>query len=112
IVLGCTVSQLNDTAKTKFTQLKDYTESKIKKDGPVLQLDRTSKFGYKKALNYKIVVNWEIAEHKSQGTMQMGMSMGDIENFWYFDLNGEKGIEKCKTLFEALKEVPYKTKTY
>ena len=36
--------------------------------------DKSIKFGYKNALSYKIIVNWEIAEHKSQGTMQLAMA--------------------------------------
>jgi LmbE family N-acetylglucosaminyl deacetylase len=112
IVLGCTVTQKTDTAKNKYTQLKDYSESKLKKDVAAFQMDRTTKFGFKKSLDYKVIVNWEIAEHKSQGTMQLAMNMGDIENFWFFDINDNSGIEKCKKLFEELKKVPYPSKTY
>jgi LmbE family N-acetylglucosaminyl deacetylase len=111
IVLGCTVTQKNDTAKNKFSQLKDYSESKLK-DAMPFQVDRTAKFGFKKSLDYKVIVNWEIAEHKSQGTMQLAMNMGDIENFWYFDINEASGMEKCRKLFEELKKVPYPSKTY
>jgi hypothetical protein len=75
-------------------------------------LDRTTKFGFKNSLDYRIIVNWEIAEHKSQGTMQLGMNHGDYENFWYFKLNDDAGIEKTRKLFDALKKVPYPSKTY
>lgn len=119
IVLGATVTELSvmnknvaDTTKKVFTQLKDYAETKIKKDAPVFQVDRKAKFGFKNSLSYKVIVNWEIAEHKSQGTMQLAMNMGDLENFIYFDINADAGIEKTKALFEELKKVPYKTKTY
>lgn len=63
-------------------------------------------------LNYQIVVNWEIAEHKSQGVMQLGMNYGDYEQFFYFALNGKKGLEKTRQLFEQLKIIPYPEKTY
>lgn len=112
VILGCTISSKTDTSKTEFAQLKDYTETKIKKDVPQFQFDRTVGFGFKKALNYKIIVNWEIAEHKSQGTMQLGMNQGDFENFWYFDINGNAGVDKCKQFFEALKVIPYPSKMY
>lgn len=112
IILGVTLTSKNDTIKNKFEQLKDYTESKINKSAPIFQMDRTTKFGFKKMLNYKIIVNWEIAEHKSQGVMQLGMGFGDIENFYYYDINNEAGIEKCKQFFEALKANPYPSKTY
>lgn len=112
IILGCTVSSKTDTSKTEFSQLKDYTETKIKNGVTPFQFDRTVGFGFKKSLNYKVIVNWEIAEHKSQGSMQLGMNQGDFENFWYFDINDVAGIEKCKQFFEALKVIPYPSKTY
>ena len=37
---------------------------------PVITFHRDSSFGYRNALNYQIVVNWVIAEHKSQGLFQ------------------------------------------
>ncbi|MCX6274437.1 MAG: PIG-L family deacetylase [Bacteroidetes bacterium] len=112
IVLGVSDSNKDDTVHTTFEQLKDYKETAIDKNAPLFTLDRTTKFGFKKSLDYKVIVNWEIAEHKSQGTMQLAMNRGDFENFWYFKINGNKGIEKTRLLFEELKKVPYPTKTY
>lgn len=112
IVLGVSVSNKEDTVLTAFEQLKDYKETAIDKNAPIFTMDRTTKFGFKKTLDYKVIVNWEIAEHKSQGTMQLAMNRGDFENFWYFKINGDKGIEKTRLLFEELKKVPYPTKTY
>jgi hypothetical protein len=51
-------------------------------------------------------VNWVIAEHKSQGTMQLLMNRGDIECFWYFDANGPAGQERVADLFEQLRPDP------
>ena len=102
----------DDTIHTAFEQLKDYKETAIRKNTPLFTLDRTVKFGYKNSLDYKVIVNWEIAEHKSQGTMQLAMNRGDYENFWYFNINGDRGIEKTTQLFEELKKVPYPSKTY
>jgi len=112
IVLGVGYATKQDTLKQTFTQLKDYTETKTLADTAMFRLDRTTPFSYKNALNYKIIVNWEIAEHKSQGTMQLAMNMGDYEDFWYFTINGPAGMQKCKELFDRLKVVPYKPKTY
>lgn len=111
IVLGVSGSSHKDTTTTKFEQLKDYTETKVEK-GAIYSFDKSVPFGYKNKLSYKIVVNWEIAEHKSQGTMQLAMNYGDLENYWYFAMNGADGKEKCKAFFESLKKVPYKTKEY
>jgi LmbE family N-acetylglucosaminyl deacetylase len=112
IVLGMSGSTKSDTGSLSFEQLKDYTETKIMKDAPVFAFDKSKPFGYNIKLTYKIIVNWEIAEHKSQGTMQLAMNQGDYENYWYFAINGSDGIAKCKALFEELKKVPYKTKVY
>jgi hypothetical protein len=59
-----------------------------------------------------MIVNWATAEHKSQGTVQVSGDLNDLENFWYFDINGEKGIQKTRQLFEELKQIPYKAKEY
>jgi LmbE family N-acetylglucosaminyl deacetylase len=112
IVLGVTAAAKNDTSKFSFTQLKDYTETKVEGSAPMFFFDKSVKFGFRNALSYKIIVNWEIAEHKSQGTMQLAMNQGDLEQFWYFTMNGEKGKEKCRKFFEQLKVIPYPVKTY
>jgi LmbE family N-acetylglucosaminyl deacetylase len=112
LVLGLTGSSLKDTSGIIFNQLKDYTETKVTGNGPMFSFDKTKTFGFKNQLTYKIIVNWEIAEHKSQGTMQLAMNYGDYENFWYFTLNAPEGIAKCKALFEELKKIPYKAKQY
>ena len=112
IILGVTGSSKTDTTVTHFSQLKSYPDTKVVGDTALYRFDMSAPFGYKGALNYKIIVNWEIAEHKSQGTMQLYMNHGDYENFWYFDINPAYGREKCAKLFEELKKIPYKTPTY
>ena len=112
IIMGVSVSSKTDTAIQKFTQLKSYTETKINADTAQYRFDRSAPFGYKGKLNYKIVVNWEIAEHKSQGTMQLAMNMGDYENFWFFALNKPEDKAKCNTFFDRLKTISYKTREY
>ncbi len=112
IILGVTGASKEDTIKLNYTQLKNYTETKIEGNGPMYSFDKSVQFGYKNSLSYKIIVNWEIAEHKSQGTMQLAMNHGDYEQFWYFSMNGEEGKIKCQKLFEELKSIPYKLKTY
>ncbi len=102
VVLGMSVAKKGAEGQTKFTELVGYPITKITEAMPAFSFDRTQGFGYKHRLNYKIIVNWEIAEHKSQGAMQLGMNEGDIEQFWYFDLNAADGRATTKTLFDAL----------
>jgi N-acetylglucosamine malate deacetylase 2 len=51
-------------------------------NGPALSFDRTARFGYHEAMNYQIVANWVIAEHKSQGLFQMDCGKHELEEFW------------------------------
>ena len=112
IILCVSDSMKHDTSHFVFKGLKGYPETMPKKNMASFVFDRTMKFGYKDKLNYKIITNWEIAEHKSQGVMQMGMGYGDYENFWYYDMNAESGIAKTRALFDALKINHYKTRNY
>lgn len=112
VVLGGGIGRKADTVIQRFSQLKNYSETRTLTDTAMFSFDRTVKFGVKSSLDYRIIVNWEIAEHKSQGTMQLAMNMGDYEQFWYFALNGTAGLAKTRALFERLKVVPYKTRVY
>jgi LmbE family N-acetylglucosaminyl deacetylase len=112
IILGGSFAEKKDTSVLRFTELSGYPVTKIKAGAPMFTFDRTTKFGFKNMLDYKIIANWEIAEHKSQGAMQLGMNRGDYENFWYYDINDAGGIKKTTDLFNKLKIVNYKVKTY
>jgi LmbE family N-acetylglucosaminyl deacetylase len=112
IILGVSGSSKTDTAMQRFQQLKSYTETKMDGDTALYKFDMSVPFGYKGMLNYKIIVNWEIAEHKSQGAMQLYMNHGDYEDFWYFAINNPSGKAKCTALFEQLKRIPYQTRVY
>jgi hypothetical protein len=51
---------------------------------PQFQFDRNSRFGYQESLSYQIVVDWVIAQHKSQGLFQTRCQQDRFENFWVF----------------------------
>ncbi|MBL8006330.1 MAG: PIG-L family deacetylase [Ignavibacteria bacterium] len=111
VVLGVSTSNKNDSVKFVYRGFEGYPVTNVSDTIP-FQFDRTQKFGYKDALDYKIIVNWVIAEHKSQGTMQMLTNRGDIENYWYFDINPKSGLEKTRKLFDELKINYYPQKEY
>lgn len=106
VVLGVSVSEKSDTVQETFTGLATYPITRIGSGVAEFSFDRTQKFGFKEQLNYKIIVNWLIAEHKSQGTMQLGMNRGDLEQFWWFDANDPKKKDKTRKFFERLAQ-PY-----
>ena len=102
VVLGVSVSNKEAGAPAPFYGLKEYPITKISTGKPDFVFDRTQGFGYKNRLNYKIIVGWLIAEHKSQGTMQLQLGKGDLEHFWFFDSNPRSSYASTKALFEKL----------
>ncbi len=76
----------------------------VRTDIPLFIFDRTEALDPSARLNYQIVVNWLIAEHRTQGTMQLLMNMGDIERFWFFEANDPAQLERTAVLFERLAE--------
>lgn len=111
VILAAAIRNKTDSV-TRFSQLKNYGQTQTLSDTPLFYVDRTTGFSYKNRINYKIIANWELAEHKSQGATQMTMNDGDLEEFWYFSLNGKSGLAKCIALFNRLKQVPYLSKSY
>ena len=111
LILGGSVARKSDTVNYVYKGFEGYPVTTVSDTIPFV-FDRTQKFSYKDALDYKIIVNWLIAEHKSQGTMQLLMNQGDYEQYWFFDINPESGKEKTKELFEKLKVNYFKKKEY
>ncbi len=97
------------TDTTSYTMLEGYPITKINRDVAPFEFDRTQTFGHNNRLDYNIIANWVIAEHKSQGTMQQFMNVGSIEQYWYYDLNREEELPKTRAFFEAVNAVPIYT---
>ncbi|MGD8426654.1 MAG: PIG-L family deacetylase [Balneolaceae bacterium] len=97
-------SSLDDS--TEYTQLEGYPISRLMKGEPPLQFDRTQTFGYNNRMNYKIIANWVIAEHKSQGTMQLLMNRGNVEQYWPYAINDKDQLRKAHSFIKAVNEVP------
>ena len=112
VVLGGTMTSKGDTAKFSFTGLPQYPVTKIDINPTIFTFDRTSPFGFQDRLNYKIIANWVIAEHKSQGTMQLLMNQGDYEKYVWFALNDKNKLEQTKQLFDKLAINYFKKKDY
>ncbi len=112
VILGVSGGKITDTSRNTFTGLKEYPVTELGQDSPVFTFDRTTKFGHKDNLNYKIVVNWLIAEHKSQGTMQTYMGQGDLEKFHFFSINPKEKLQETELFFQSLRQSTFKRKTY
>jgi len=79
--------------------------------GPFV-FDRTQPFGHRGRLNYQILVNLLIAQHRSQGTMQLAMNRGQLERFYLFASNPEDAGERAAALFESLKGPQFPVREY
>ena len=82
----------------RFTGLASEPMTATTSPEPTLVFDRTASFGYKNALNYQIVVNWVIAEHKSQGLFQSDYGLHQTERFWLFAIGGSEANRRLPDL--------------
>ncbi|KAA6456700.1 PIG-L family deacetylase [Acidobacteria bacterium AB60] len=64
--------------------------------------DRTVKFGFHDALSYQIVVDWMIAEHKSQGLLQTMCSHDPREYIWVNQDGSREAQSRAGLLFRTL----------
>jgi LmbE family N-acetylglucosaminyl deacetylase len=81
------------------------------KIGPFV-LDRRDKLGHQDKLDYGIVVNWAIAAHKSQGSMQLYVGRGDREEFTLFGDRSAESSRRADALFTLLREAKPPTRSY
>jgi len=74
--------------------------------------DRRRRFGYRDALDWRIVVDWAIAAHKSQGTLQMMAGEGAREVCFPFAGGPRDGAARAAALFERLAGVIFEVPEY
>ncbi len=70
----------------------------------VYKTDRSLKFGFRDAISYQTIVNWEIAAHKSQGQMQNAYNHADLEEFVVLDDGSPEQPARAAELFKQLNE--------
>ncbi len=106
IALPAFIRRGPDDPGVEFTELAGHPNTKAM-EGVTFEFDRNQTFGVNDRLNYTLIAHWVIAEHKSQGTMQMRMqnSIGNIEQFWYLEINGDDNLQKTREYFEAVNSV-------
>lgn len=111
-ILGASGAEPDAPLAIDYAALDRYADTAIHDPEAPLVFDRTQPFGHRDRLNYQIVVNWAIAEHKSQGTMQLAMSGGRIERYWAYVVNDERQRQRAAELFERLAEPQFEAKVY
>ncbi len=102
IVLGAWIGAKDAVENLEYSTLTGYPETSTTTANPLFFFDRTQPLGLDGRLDYRIIVNWLIAEHKSQGTMQLLMNRGEVEAFWLFSLNAAGSKPTAERLFERL----------
>ena len=98
VILGSFVSGAMDEVVDEFIELQGHPETQILKDDAPYVFDRSTKMGLDDRLDYNIIVNWLIAEHKSQGTMQLFLGNTGVEQFWVFAVNSPYATSKTAHL--------------
>lgn len=84
-----------------YSQLQGYPSTKRYSD-TVYKFDRSQKIGLDGRLNYNIIANWLIAEHKSQGTMQNLMGNKVVERYWIIGSPSQNQVSLVEALFGKL----------
>ncbi len=106
VVLGGLVGSSEDAGAMEmaYEGLPGYPVTAVDPATPVAVFDRRGPLSPDGQLDYRIIVNWLIAEHKSQGTMQLFMMRpeADLERFWFFALNDPARLPGVQRLFERL----------
>lgn len=75
---------------------------------PSFTFDRTQPIG--NDTNYMVIAEWSIAEHKTQGCLQLDLT-GDAqqtEYYWYFDMNPSSQFQQTMDYFTSLATAPYR----
>ena len=86
-----------------FQELKEEPLTRVSSDPAPYRFDRNQGFGYQKKLSYQIVVNWMIAEHKTQGAFQTSVDRDDVEVIRAFESSGKPALERARQLFSRLR---------
>jgi len=103
IVLG---AQAGGGDPAPYKSLSGYPLTATDSVNPQFHFDRNTRFGYQGSLSYQIVVDWVIAEHKSQGLFQTRCLQDRFENFWQFAVNRTSAPGRAESLFAAIAPGP------
>jgi N-acetylglucosamine malate deacetylase 2 len=101
VVLGAEPGRAH--AAEPFAGLAGFASSRPEAEAPEFTFDRRQSFGYQNALRYDIVVQWVIAEHKSQGMFQNDVGKHDVEHFWRFAVGPKDAARRTHALVRQLR---------
>lgn len=102
VVIGGLPTTVAESDSVSFSALGGYPLTRTETERPIYRFDRRKPLEADSLLSYHVVVNWHIAEHKSQGTLQPLMNRWDLENFWIYSANPDGGRDRARALFDRL----------
>jgi len=103
VILATNTYKKGDTPPM-YTGRTDFPFAGARPIDPPPEFDLTQPFGFKDQLDYRIIANWVIAEHKSQGIMQKYMNSFDTERFFLFAIDDDAAVARTKALFVRLED--------
>lgn len=109
VVLGAYPSGRDAERPPPPMQLDGHPFTAIVPGLPPFEFDREQKFGVDDRLDYQIVVNWAIAEHKSQGTFQQLVNRWRHETFYAYAVGPPDARERAARWFARLQEPQFAT---
>jgi LmbE family N-acetylglucosaminyl deacetylase len=102
VLLACQLSSAGEAVPLLWAPSLGNAEVKLL---PVqYKVSRLTKFGFKNLLDYQVIANWVIAEHKSQGAFQKDMDKYDSEEFAVVDTGTQYAARRVASLFGALSQ--------
>jgi LmbE family N-acetylglucosaminyl deacetylase len=90
-VLGVRTAAAENDLQFRFDGVLGAPLTRVTTSEPAWRFDRRTPMEGHPMLDHSIVVNWVIAEHKSQGMFQMEMARRHFECFWLFEISGAGG---------------------
>ncbi len=105
-VLGARTVTSETEHPESFSELEGFPLTRTTSSQPAWTFDRRTPLKCHRALDYSIVVNWVIAEHKSQGIFQMEYGRRTQEHFWLFKASGPSGAARWRNFLQRVAEPP------
>jgi LmbE family N-acetylglucosaminyl deacetylase len=105
-VLGVRTVPPDVTDAITFSELTGYPLTRTTSAEPFWSFDRRTPLACHPSLNYSIVVNWVIAEHKSQGLFQLENGRRNHEHFWLFAAAGKAGAVRARDFVRSMEQSP------
>lgn len=79
--------------------------------GP-FSFSRRTRFGHRGRLDYTIPILWSMAEHRSQGTLQMMVGTYDVEDYWVLAASPPGAAQRARAWLDLLSKPTFQVPDY